>query len=261
VSVFRLCATAPAGVTVRRFVYVVGDRVFLDHRAVEPSWPQHVVGLLDGELVVAVDVPDGDDPSDGAAVDLRRLHGIVDLDTWQASGRARQLVEWGRTHRYCGRCATPNVPAATMPALECPACGFVAFPRLSPAMITLVTRGPEGPGQEALLARGAGWPTPMYSCLAGFVEVGETLEQCVAREVREEVGITVGDVEYRGSQPWPFPHSLMVGFRARYVDGDLELDPTEIADAQWFRRDRLPALPGEISIARALVDQWVSEAG
>ena len=143
-----------------------------------------------------------------------------------------QLVEWGRTHRFCGRCGTPTEPAPGERAMRCPACGLSAFPRLAPAMITLVTRGDDGPDQEALLARGVLWKVPMYSCLAGFVEPGESLEGAVVREVKEEVGLTVGDVRYQGSQPWPFPHSLMCGFRARYESGDIVLDPTEIADAQ-----------------------------
>jgi len=258
-TAFDLTTTVPAGSGRRVYVHVVADRVFTDDRPGDDAWAQHVVGVLDGTLVVAVDVPDGDDPSDGAAVDLRRLHGIVDERTWVANGRAAQLVAWARTHRFCGRCATPTVKSDQFTAMECPACGLAAFPRLAPAMITLVTRGPEGPDQEALLARGVQWPLPMYSCLAGFVEVGETLEDCVVREVREEVGITVTDVTYRGSQPWPFPHSLMIGFRARYGSGELSLDPSEIADARWCRRDDLPDLPGPISIARRLIDEWIGE--
>jgi NAD+ diphosphatase len=143
--------------------------------------------------------------------------------------------------------------------MTCPACGLSVFPRLAPAMITLVTRGGPGPAEEALLARGARWTVPMYSCLAGFVEPGESLESAVEREVREEVGLSVGDVRYRGSQPWPFPHSLMVGFRARYMDGELALDPAEIVDAGWYRRDELPMIPPPISIARKLIDEWVDE--
>jgi len=126
-------------------------------------------------------------------------------------------------------------------------------------MITLVTRGDDGPDQEALLARGILWKVPMYSCLAGFVEPGESLEGAVVREVKEEVGLTVGDVRYRSSQPWPFPHSLMCGFRARYVGGDIECDPTEIADANWYRRDAMPNIPPGISIARKLIDDWLAE--
>lgn len=138
----------------------------------------------------------------------------------------------------------------------CPSCRLMAFPRLSPAIITLVTRG-EGDDEEALLARGANFPMPMYSCLAGFVEPGENLEQAVAREVFEEVGIRVRDISYVASQPWPFPNSLMLGFTARYGSGDLVLDETEIMDAKWCRRDDIPMIPGSISIARRLIDGWM----
>ena len=143
--------------------------------------------------------------------------------------------------------------------MRCPDCGLLAFPRLAPAMITLVTRGDPGPDQEALLARGVGWQVPMYSCLAGFVEPGESLESAVVREVQEEVGVTVADPRYFGSQPWPFPNSLMVGFRADYVAGEIVCDPTEIVDAGWFRRDELPMIPPGISIARKLIDAWCAE--
>ena len=140
--------------------------------------------------------------------------------------------------------------------MRCPACKLLSFPRLAPAIITLVTRG-EGDDEEALLARGANFQVPLYSCLAGFVEPGENLEQAVAREVFEEVGITVRDVAYVASQPWPFPNSLMLGFTARYGSGDLVLDEKEILDAKWYRRDELPMIPGSISIARRLIDMWM----
>lgn len=132
----------------------------------------------------------------------------------------------------------------------------MAFPRLAPAIITLVTRG-EGDEQEALLARGANFPVPMYSTLAGFVEAGENLEQAVAREVEEEVGVIVNDVRYVASQPWPFPHSLMLGFTAQWVSGEIVCDPVEIMDANWYKRDELPMIPPAMSIARRLIDDWV----
>ncbi|MGI9051598.1 MAG: NAD(+) diphosphatase [Ilumatobacteraceae bacterium] len=250
----------PDGVTGSRYVHVVGTSVWMAEAPAEEAWRQHVVGVLDGVAWHAVEVPDGVDPSDGAALDLYAYHGRAGEDAWLAAGRAVQLVEWGRTHRFCGRCATPTEAAAGERAMRCPSCGLVAFPRLAPAMITLVTRGDDGADQEALLARGVQWRIPMYSCLAGFVEPGESLEGAVVREVCEEVGLTVGDVQYQGSQPWPFPHSLMIGFRARYVSGDLVLDESEIRDAGWYRRDALPQIPPGISIARKLIDQWVSEA-
>ena len=157
----------------------------------------------------------------------------------------------------------PALPAPLPPdddrSLRCPACGLRASPRLAPAMITLVTKGPAGPAQLALLARGVNFRVPMYSCLAGFVEAGESLEQSVIREVREEVGVEVSWPTYQGSQPWPFPHSLMIGFRAEWVSGEIECDPTEIMDAQWYRREEIPNIPPGISIARKLIDAWLHE--
>jgi NAD+ diphosphatase len=259
VSTFEPTTVAPEGITEIVYVHVIGTTVWTDGRLADPSWRTHVVGVLDGAVWHAVDVPAGEDPSDGAGVDLFGYHGRAGEAAWLAAGRAVQLVEWGRTHRFCGRCGTPTEPAEGERAMRCPACGLSAFPRLAPAMITLVTRGDDGPDQQALLARGVLWRVPMYSCLAGFVEPGESLEGAVVREVREEVGLTVDDVRYQGSQPWPFPHSLMCGFRARYASGELELDPAEIADAGWYRRDDLPPIPPGISIARKLIDAWISE--
>ena len=206
--------------------------------AADETWPRHFLGVLDGAVLVAVDVPDGTDPSDGAAVDLRVYHG-----------RARRGRLAGRRARRAARrvgaapiasavaARTPTEPAPNERAMRCPACGLLAFPRLAPAMITLVTRGDDGPDQEALLARGVQLQVPMYSCLAGFVEPGESLEGAVVREVkRGGRRSSSATSRYRGSQPWPFPHSLMIGFRARYVAGEIELDPTEIA-----RRRLVPA--------------------
>ena len=213
-----------------------GDRLFL--------------GLLDGRPCWAVDIdlPGG--------TPLMGLYGAVDDDTWIIAGRAVQLVEWARTHRFCGRCGTPTEPAAGERAMRCPACGLLAFPRLAPAIITLVTRD-DG---RALLARGRGFPIPMWSCLAGFVEPGETLEQAVHREVGEEVGVTLADVRYWGSQPWPFPHSLMIGFRAEWVGGDIVCDESEIVDAGWYAPDDLPPVPPGLSIARRMIDDWVARS-
>lgn len=243
-----------------RYVHVVGGSVWIDDRPVREEWTRHLVGLVAGVAWWAVDVPhDAGDPSDGAALDLYGFFGRSSEAEWLAAGRAVQLVEWGRTHRFCGRCGEPTVMADGERAMRCPACRFSAFPRLSPAMITLVTRGEPGPDQEALLARGVTFRGPMYSCLAGFVEPGESLEGAVIREVREEVGISVRDPTYFGSQPWPFPNSLMVGFRADYAAGEIECDPTEIVDARWFRRDDLPPIPPGISIARRLIDAWAAD--
>jgi NAD+ diphosphatase len=169
-------------------------------------------------------------------------------------GRATQIIEWATTHRFCGRCATPTERLAAERCMKCPACGFLGYPRIAPAVIVLVRRGP-----EALLARGARFPVPFYSTLAGFVEVGESLEETLVREVREEVGIEVTAPRYFGSQSWPFPHSLMVGFFAEWAAGDLRADGKEILDARWFRADDLPAIPPRLSIARLLIDAWIDE--
>ncbi len=241
-----------------RYVHVVGSAVFIDDRPAEPVWAMHFVGLVDGHAWWAVDVPHGDDPSYGAALDLRRFHGTAPEHHWLAAGRAVQIVEWARTHRFCGRCGEATVLATGERAMRCPACSLLSFPRLSPAMITLVTRGRPGPDQQALLARGVQWQVPMYSCLAGFVEPGESLEAAVIREVHEEVGIVVRDPQYFGSQPWPFPNSLMIGFLADFESGEIVCDPSEIVDANWYRRDELPMIPPGISIARKLIDSWIA---
>jgi len=187
-------------------------------------------------------------------VDLFQLWGRVDETRWRLAGRAVQLVEWGRTHRYCGRCGTPTEPATGERARRCPACGLLAFPRLAPAVIVLVERS-DG---RALLARNVNFPGTMFSCLAGFVEPGETLEDAVRREVAEEVGVELGAVRYWGSQPWPFPHSLMIGFVAEWASGEIVCQADEIAEARWFTPDELPDIPPGISIARRLIDDWRS---
>jgi NAD+ diphosphatase len=199
--------------------------------------------------------PGGTHPG-GPATNLMALYGQVDEPTWLAASRAVQLLDWDRSHRFCGRCGTPTEPAARERSRRCPACGLAAFPRLAPAIITLIHRD-DG---KVLLARNAAWPTAMYSCLAGFVEPGESVEATVRREVKEEVGLDVGALRYFGSQPWPFPHSLMLGFHADYAGGDLELDGDEITDARWFGPDDLPQIPGRISIARKLIDDWLATA-
>ncbi|MEP1124119.1 MAG: NAD(+) diphosphatase [Ilumatobacter sp.] len=243
----------------RRYVHVIATKVFVDDRPEDPAWPAHFIGLLDGEGWWAVDVPEGDDPSYGAAIDLYGYFSVASQSEWLLAGRAVQTVEWARTHQFCGRCAMPTEPSPGERGLKCPACDLISYPRVAPAMITLVTRGAPGPDQEALLARGVRFPMPMYSCLAGFVEPGEDLEGAVIREVKEEVGVDVDDVCYVGSQPWPFPHSLMVGFRAAYVGGDIVCEEAEIMDAQWYRKDAMPMIPPEISIAGKIIRAWLDE--
>jgi NAD+ diphosphatase len=243
-----------------RYIHVIGSTVFVDTMIADESWERHIVGVVDGDAWWAIDVPaEAEDPSYGSAIDLFGYFGRASAGEWMAAGRAVQIVEWARTHRFCGRCADPTEPSVGERGMRCPTCGLVAYPRLAPAMIVLVTRGEPGPDQQALLARGVNFPVPMYSCLAGFVEPGESLEAAVIREVREEVGVEVANPRYFGSQPWPFPNSLMVGFRADHESGDIVCDPTEIVDAGWYRKDELPTIPPGISIARKLIDAWIDE--
>ena len=189
--------------------------------------------------------------------DLRSLYGRLPDAHYALAGRAVQLIDWERTHLYCGRCGTPTRPRTLERSRECPACGLVAYPRIAPALMALVRRLPD----EILLARSPRFPSGMYSALAGFAEPGETLEQCVHREVLEEVGINVENLRYFASQPWPFPHSLMIAFVCDYRSGELMPDLLEIEDARWFKIARLPQLPQPISIARRLIDAVVQEMG
>jgi NAD+ diphosphatase len=202
-------------------------------------------------LAAPIDVPP---PAPLVIAGLRELFGALSEETFAAAGRATQVIDWATTHRFCGRCATPTERIPDERCMRCPKCGHLAYPRITPAIIVLVRRG-----DEALLARGARFPLPFYSTLAGFSEIGESLEETLAREVREEVGIEVKDIRYFGSQPWPFPNSLMIGYTAEWAAGELQIDGKEILDARWYRADALPSVPPKISIARRLIDAWVSE--
>jgi NAD+ diphosphatase len=164
------------------------------------------------------------------------------------AGRAAQVLEWDRAHRFCGVCGTPTELLGHERARRCPACQHTAYPRISPAMMALVWR--EG---ELLLARSPHYTKGMYSALAGFVEAGESIEECVVREVAEEVGVQVTDLRYYGSQSWPFPHSLMIAFTARWVSGEIVPQEGEIEHAAWFPLDALPGIPPRFSVSGHLI--------
>jgi NAD+ diphosphatase len=244
----------PKGIIVRRD----GGRVRLpdgdDAAALGLDAAQpHVLDVGDGSLAASV-AESTPLPAPLVVSGLRELFGALGDDAFLAAGRATQLVDWAATSRYCGRCGTATERVASERCMRCPACGFMAYPRIAPAIIVLVRRG-----QDALLARGARFPAAFYSTLAGFAEVGETLEETLAREVLEEVGVEVKNARYFGSQPWPFPHSLMIGFMAEWAAGEIKVDGKEILEARWFRPDALPPVPPPISIARRLIDAWVHD--
>lgn len=188
--------------------------------------------------------------------DLRPLLERIDEDRFLIAGRAFQIMDWDRSHQYCGRCGTLTITKADERAKECPKCGFLSYPSISPAVIVAIIR--DG---KILLAHNAQFKNNIYSVIAGFVEPGETFEECVKREVDEEVGIDVKNIRYFANQPWPFPHSQMVAFTAEYAGREINVDGLEIDDAGWFNVDNLPNIPLKGSIARRLVEWFIDNNG
>jgi NAD+ diphosphatase len=231
----------------------IPDSADLEALQISPSRRLYL-GSLDGQPCYAgVLEPGGPLDSNFKLNHLRALFGLIpDTIIWVA-GRANQLLYWRLTHRYCGKCGHETNDKAGERAKRCPRCQHVNYPRLSPAVIVAILKD-----NRILLARNRKYKTPFYSVLAGFVEPGESLEECVKREVKEEVGIRVKNVRYFGSQPWPFPDSLMIAFVADYAAGEIVVDGSEIIDAAWFSKDKLPKIPPKISIARQLID-WFTK--
>jgi NAD+ diphosphatase len=236
-----------------------------------PAWarlPSHVAsGLLESERLRtlyfgnlgtagcwATEVAPGATPPGYGWLGLRALFSVLDDAHFALAGRALQLLQWDRDHQFCGRCGAPTVTREEERARLCPACKLTAYPRVAPAVMALVKRG-----RELLLARSPHFPSGMYSALAGFVEPGETLEQCLAREVAEEVGVAVANLSYFASQPWPFPHSLMIAFVCDWAGGEIRTEDPEIEAANWFDVLQLPKIPSKISIARRLIDAVSAE--
>jgi NAD+ diphosphatase len=236
-----------------------------------PAWarlPSHVAsGLLESEPLRtlyfgnlgttgcwAAEVAPGATPPGYGWLGLRALFSVLDDAHFALAGRALQLLQWDRDHQFCGRCGAPTVTREEERARLCPACKLTAYPRVAPAVMALIKRG-----RELLLARSPHFPNGMYSALAGFVEPGETLEQCLAREVAEEVGVTVTNLSYFASQPWPFPHSLMIAFACDWAGGEIRTEDPEIEAANWFDVLQLPKIPSKISIARRLIDAVSAE--
>ena len=214
---------------------------------------KHYLGRWDHRACYAL-AAQGSVPEGFALTGLRAWLGRVEPDFFYLAGRAKQIIEWHRDHRFCGRCGSKNDDHLTDRAKSCQECGLVTYPRLSPSIIVLVRKE-----DRMLLARNAAWPARMFSTLAGFVEPGESIEQTVHREVREEVGIDVDNLRYLGSQSWPFPNSLMLGFHADYAGGDIVCHDGEIAEAHWFHYRDQPNVPGGTAISRWLIDAFIEE--
>ena len=214
----------------------------------------HYLGRLNGSHCYALHLPQ--DAQLPPGLELLGLRSLILEGNELASalaGQASQLLEWARTHRYCGSCGAPTTPHAADRAVECSDCRIVYYPRIAPVMMALVYRRNDK-GSELLLTRKAGYAPGRYTVVAGFVEAGESLEQCLAREVKEEVGVEIRNPRYFGSQPWPFPNSLVKAFSAEWAGGDVVPDGTELEDARWFSIDALPDLPEAVHISRQLID-------
>ena len=247
--------------------------------ASEDWWPEtgnylSLLGLVDGTAHLAIDVSRIADPTAdpafagrGRFVDLRRCGPLMPLADGGLLAHSRLLTWWHSRTRYCGVCGTATASRQAGTVRQCldPDCAAEHFPRVDPAVIVLVHDG-----RRVLLGRQHGWPPGMHSVLAGFLEAGENLEACVVREIREEAGVELTDIHYFGSQPWPFPQSLMIGFVARACDTRLRIDAQELQHADWYEPDFLRAhgetligsggfaLPGRDSIARRLIDSWLA---
>jgi NAD+ diphosphatase len=213
-----------------------------------------LVGEWEGVACYATDFTELPPHIEGQLTPVRSLFSLAGPELFSLAGRATQLMDWKKNHRFCGHCATPTVMKLNEFGMECPSCRFVVYPRISPAVMELVRRGRD----ELLLARSPHFKPGVFSALAGFVEAGETLEECARREVMEEVGVKISQLEYFQSQSWPFPNSLMIAFFAEYESGEISPDPSEIEAADWFHISDLPTLPDPVSIARRLIEAAIN---
>ncbi len=185
---------------------------------------------------------------------LRALLGMLDDIQYEVAARALQIVTWQNQHQYCGRCGVPVVSHPKELAKHCTSCELLFYPKITPCVITVVTRG-----DDILLAHNPAFPQRYFSALAGFIEAGETIESALRREVQEEVGVTVAGLEYFGSQAWPFPGQLMIGFLAEYGSGDIKVDGIEIEEANWYRYDDLPLIPPAATLSGQLIRHFVQQ--
>jgi NAD+ diphosphatase len=216
---------------------------------------EHYLGRYKKQHCYAAEVEKTAEITDKMALQsIWGMFNYLDKDLFKLTLMAFHILNWDRKEQFCVQCGSKTENKGDERAKKCTKCGHVSFLRISPAVIMLISQG-----DRILLARSQRFKDEMYSVLAGFVEPGETLEDTVKREIREEVGIDVKDIRYFGSQPWPFPDSLMIGFTAHYAGGDIRIDGSEIVDAQWFNYNNLPPIPGKISIARNMIDWFIEK--
>lgn len=212
------------------------------------------LGLLDGKACFCGEIDSGHASLHTSDYfDLRSLFGILDDDLFLLAGRALQILNWDHNHQHCGRCGGETIQKEDEKAKFCPTCNLIFYPRISPAIITAIVKG-----NELLLAHATRFGGNMFSVIAGFVELGETLEETVKREIYEEVGLRVKNIKYFGNQPWPFPDSLMIAFTSEYESGEISVDGNEISEAGWYSVHNFPQIPGKVSIARQLIDWFIS---
>lgn len=215
----------------------------------------HYIGMLDGCNCYCCELKNDAEILDGMElIELMALLTKLDKEVFFAAGRASQILNWDNTNKYCGRCGSLTENKEDERAKVCPACGLLSYPKISPAIIVAVTKG-----NKILLAHNRNFRNNVHSIIAGFVEPGETFEDCVKREVYEEVGIKVKNIKYFESQPWPFPNSMMVGFTAEHADGEIKVDGMEIDSADWYSPDEFPNLPNRGSIAWRIINSIVQK--
>jgi len=226
----------------------------LQEMNISPARTQYL-GMLQGmpcycaELALDTEIPEG-----MSFIELRSLYGVLDENLYLLAGKAYQIVSWDQAHQFCGRCGSPTQEQTGERAKICPSCSFISYTRICPATITAIIK--DG---KILLAHAKGFKGNMYSLIAGFLEPGETLEECVKREIMEEVGIQVKNIKFFDSQSWPYPNSIMIGFTAEYESGEICVDGEEILDAGWYDVTTLPELPPKMSIARAIIDWYLQK--
>ena len=233
---------------------MVGDEAELP---IKPLRTQYL-GILDGidcysaELPLNIPAPEG-----MKCLNFFELFARVSEQVYKVAVHAQQITAWDRDHQYCGRCGGSMEGLKNERAKKCPGCGLINFPRITPAMMVAILKG-----DRILLAKNKNFPEGFYSVLAGFVEPGERLEECITREVKEEVGLSVRNLRYFNSQPWPFPDSLMIAFLADYDSGEIQVDGQEIIEADWYKADELPKCPtGKLSVAGKIIDWFKQEYG